>query len=512
MNQKLLIVDDNVEILESFSELLTDEGYTIRSVSSAEEALEVLDHFQPAVILTDMNMPGMSGLELMKRVRESDGEVQFVVITGYATISNVAESMTDNGAFAYLQKPVMDFEFLFTTLRQAFQKYELIRENAQWQERLRTANAAFESIFENMDAAIYVADIETYELIYANTKLKKLAGIEAEESYKGKMCWNVLQSEKNGPCSFCCNDKLVDESGTPLPPYTYEFYHPEFEKYFSVKDQAIQWHDGRVVRLEVAMDMTRYKRLAREMQKAKRFKAIGVLAGGIAHDLNNTLAAIMGNLNLAQMMKEGQDADECFEAAEEGIMQAKALAEKLLEISRGEDPVRETVDMQKVIEKFITEGEPKAICRFAPPEADTENDAGTVDLDFRVRADVDQIHTVLYNLVTNAWEAMEGSSLVQLTLKRHFSRERNCDYVVVQIKDTGQGIPPENMDKVFDPYFTTKFPGSEKGTGLGLSIAYSIVKRHGGFIDIDSIVGKGTQVNVFIPFIGNDCVSEGGKV
>ena len=497
MNQNLLLVDDNVEILESFSELLLDEGYTIRSAGSAEEALEILNDFNPGVIVTDMNMPGMSGLDLLKIVREDDSVVQFIVITGYATIHNVTESMTDNGAFAYLQKPVMDFDVFFAVLRQAFQKYQLIRENQEWAHRLETTNVAFESIFENMDAVIYVADMQTYELIYANSKFKQLTGCELDNDYKGKKCWEILQGEAMGPCSFCCNDKLVDKEGTPLAPYTYEFYNPKFQRYFSVKDQAILWHDDRVVRLEVAMDMTRYKRLSSEMQKAKRFKAIGVMAGGIAHDLNNTLAAILGNVNLAQIMEDRHEADACFKEAEDGIMQAKELAEKLLVISRGEDPIQEAVDMRLVIKNFIRDGGARAICHFD----ETSVKAG----DYRVNADVDQLNTVLYNLVTNAGEAMDFKGMVHLTLNRIYSRERNCEYVVTRIQDSGVGIERENLDKVFDPYFTTKFHGSEKGTGLGLTIAYSIIKRHNGFIDIDVVEGGGTQVDVYIPTMGNVC-------
>ncbi|SLM27605.1 putative Sensory histidine kinase/response regulator [Desulfamplus magnetovallimortis] len=497
INQNLLIVDDNPEILDSLSELLEDEGFELRAAKSGEDAIDILSEFNPAVILSDMNMPGMSGLELLKEVRKSNHVVQFVVLTGYATVRNVAESMADNGAFAYLQKPIMDFEILFSTLRQAMQKYQLLQENKLWEERLKKANATFEAIFENMDAVVYVADMQTYELIYANTKFKRLFGFDGEpDSYRKKLCWQVLQKANKGPCDFCTNLKLVDSQGKPFQPYTWEFYNPVLKRHFSIKDQAIYWHDGRLVRLEIAMDMTKYRKISREMQKAKRFKAIGVLAGGIAHDLNNTLAAILGNLNLAQLIVANSEADEYFDAAEAGIMQAKELSGKLLGLARGEEPVKKRVDMKKLAEAFISNKECKTPIRL---------DVADPLLDYPVDGDAEQIKTVLYNLTVNATEAMDFKGEVRISIHRHFSSTHHCEYVVTGVHDTGRGITASDVEKVFDPYYTTKFPGADKGTGLGLSIAYSIVRKHDGFIDIDSVEGKGTRVDVYIPVAGNVC-------
>jgi len=498
MNQKLLIVDDNIEILDSLSELLEDEGFELRTASSGEEALELLaDDFDPAVVLSDMNMPGMSGLELLKNIRKSDFMIQFVILTGYATVGNVAESMANDGAFAYLQKPIMDFEILFSTLRQAFGKYNLIRENRLWEERLKKTNSRFEAIFENMDALVYVADMQTHELLYANSKFKDLFNYPDDtDDYKGLSCWKILQKDQTGPCSFCTNSKLVDEYGEPVQPYTWEFYNPLLKKHFSIKDQAIYWHDGRIVRLEIAMDMTKYRKLSMEVQKAKRFKAIGVLAGGIAHDLNNTLASILGNINLAQMILGDSRVDEYFFTAEAGIMQAKALSGKLVSLSKGENPVKKSIGMRSVIQSFIRETECKSPFVFKSSD-DFE--------DYPVDVDADQMSTVIYNLSVNASEAMDFKGNIEITLTRHFSKSHNCEYVLTSIQDSGKGIADSDIEKVFDPYYTTKFAGAEKGTGLGLSIAYSIVRKHNGYIDIDSVEGKGTRVDVYIPVAGNVC-------
>lgn len=487
MEHKLLIVDDDPDILDSMLDLLQDEGFNVKTATSGEEALELFSEFNPAVIISDMKMSGMSGLQLLNKIRKINLQVQIIILTGYASIKNASDAMSNNGAFAYFQKPITDFEIFFATIRQAFEKERLILENRQWESRLKAANARFETIFENIDAVIYVADIETYEIIYANSKFKTLFG---DYNKSGMKCWEMLHNTSSGPCPFCTNLKIVDSHGRPTSPYTWEFYNPTVKRWFSIKDQAIYWHDGRVVRLETAIDITQYHKLSREVEKSKRFQAIGVLAAGIAHDLNNTLAAILGNVNLAQIILSNQSADEYFKEAEKGIMQAKSLSAKLLELVRGDKPVKKAVDMRDILNSLIGENKFRSKILFLPPDEASN---------FNINADVDQIKTALNNIFINASEAMNLKGNIKVYLKRYYNSMKNCEYVVTTILDHGRGIAASDLEKVFDPYFSSKFHGNTKGTGLGLSIAYSIIKKHGGYIDIDSEEGKGTQVDICLP-------------
>ncbi|MBF0231637.1 MAG: response regulator [Desulfamplus sp.] len=487
MDNRLLIVDDDSDVLESLSDLLQDEGFNVKAVSCGEDALKEFPDFKPAVIITDMLMPGMNGIDLLREIRKISVHVQIIIMTGYASIKNVTEAMSNNGAFAYFQKPIMDFKILFGTVRQAFEKEWLLRENYHWDERLKTANARFETIFENMDAIIYVADIETYELIYANSKFKKMFGYDHKHGLK---CWKILNRQNSWPCNFCTNAKLVDKQGKPLDPYTWEFYNPNVKRRFSIKDQAVYWHDGRVVKLEIAMDITQHYQLSRELEKSRRFQAIGVLAGGIAHDLNNTLAAILGNINLAQLISSDPASEEYFVAAENGIMQAKTLSGKLLALARGDNPIKSKVDMRELLINFIKDNISGSEVIFTPPDE---------SINFNIDADYDQIRTVLSNIFLNASEAMDMKGSIKVDLRRQNNTIKNAEYVVTSIQDTGKGIPASDIEKIFDPYFSSKFHGQEKGTGLGLSIAYSIIKKHGGHIDIDSVEGEGTKVDICIP-------------
>ncbi|MBF0203182.1 MAG: response regulator [Desulfamplus sp.] len=489
MEYKLLIIDDDPDVLASLSDLLEDEGFNVRTATCGEEALEMFSDFNPSVVISDMQMSGMTGLEFLQEIRKINAYVQIIILTGYASVKNVSDAMAHNGAFAYFQKPIMEFDIFFATIRQAFEKERLIIENNLWEDRLKTVNTRFETIFENMDAVIYVADMNTYDIIYANSKFKTMFG---DYNDGDRRCWEMLQKDGTGPCPFCTNSKLIDQHGKPLSPYTWEFFHPTVRRWFSIKDQGIYWHDGRVVKLQTAMDITQYYKLSRELENSKRFKAIGVLAGGIAHDINNALAAILGNINMIQLIVDDSDTNEYCKEAENGVMLAKTLAGKLLEFVRGDAPVKKHINMKELLNEFILENQFTSKVVFSIADESTH---------YNIDADAEQIKTVLYNICMNASESMNLKGTIGVDLKRSYNTMKNCDYVVISIHDDGTGISLSNLEKVFDPYFTTKFQGEQKGTGMGLSTAYSIIKRHGGYIDIDSVEGKGTQVDVCLPTI-----------
>jgi len=487
MSHKLLIVDDDADILESMYGLLKDEGFDVKAAISGEDALEIFSEFNPSVIISDMNMSGISGLELLNQIRKENSHVQVIILTGYASVQNASDAMSNDGAFAYFQKPIVDFGNFFATIYHACEKERLIMENSQWKMRLKTANARFETIFESMDAVIYVADMAHYEIIYANSKFKTLFGDYSEKSLK---CWEILHNSNVGPCPFCTNSKIVDANGAPLKPYTWGFYNPKVRRWFSIKDQAIYWHDGRVVRLETAMDITQYHKLSREVEKSKRFQALGVLAGGIAHDLNNTLGAILGNINMAQLVLSDSSTYEYLAEAESGIMQASSLSGKLLELARGDTPVKKNVNMRAILDGVIRENKFGSNIVLLPSDEAAN---------FNINADPDQIKTVLHNIFTNASEAMNFRGNITIHLKHYYNSIKNCEYIMTTIHDNGRGIAALDLERVFDPYFSSKFHGTQKGTGLGLSIAYAIIKKHGGYIDIDSEEGKGTVVDVCLP-------------
>jgi PAS domain S-box-containing protein len=268
--------------------------------------------------------------------------------------------------------------------------------------------------------------------------------------------------------------------------------------------------DGR--HLVAYQDITEHRRLEAQLRQSQKMEAIGTLAGGIAHDFNNILGIIMGFAELALMdipdhSKAKTDIREVLKATH----RAKDLAGRILTFSRKSEQERKPLQVSAIISdaiKLLRASLPSSIA--VRHEVDLSND------DDLIMADATEIHQVLMNLCTNAAYAMRdrgGDLMINLSVA-HFEAKDLCkpvelkpgDYVNLTVKDTGQGIDPGVMDRIFEPYFTTKEPGH--GTGLGLAMVHSIVEGCGGAITVLSQTGKGTTFHVYFPKLETDLVSE----
>jgi PAS domain S-box-containing protein len=243
----------------------------------------------------------------------------------------------------------------------------------------------------------------------------------------------------------------------------------------------------------VFRDVTMRQRLEGELQRASKLESIGVLAGGIAHDFNNLLTAIMGNLALAAVDSEQNlPIREYLDGAQAASLRARDLTQQLLTFAKGGDPVRSAVQLSAVVvevAEFASRGS-KVKCDF-----ELAGDLWPAD------ADKGQVGQIVQNLVLNAVQAMEGGGFVRIGARNaEVGLETGLpldpgNYVHITVSDSGQGIQPQNLSKIFEPYFTTK----KQGTGLGLATVYSIVRKHKGHIAVTSVVGKGTTFDFWLP-------------
>lgn len=245
------------------------------------------------------------------------------------------------------------------------------------------------------------------------------------------------------------------------------------------------------------LDMTERKRLEDELIRAQRLDSIGILAGGIAHDYNNLLTIIMGNLELARMLTPEHGKTRAFlRKAGDAAQSARDLTHQLITFSRGGRPIIKVMDIRNLIRDVVklslSGSNIKPVWKIADdlPQA---------------RVDANQIRLVIQNIVLNAREAMPGGGSLNIEARKAFIMEKNAFslpggiYLRVSFRDQGPGIPPENLSKVFDPYFTTKSKNATKAMGLGLSICYSVIKRHMGHISVNSEERSGTTVTIYIP-------------
>lgn len=238
-------------------------------------------------------------------------------------------------------------------------------------------------------------------------------------------------------------------------------------------------------------DITECKLMEDEIHKTQKLESLGVLAGGIAHEFNNILTGIAGNMFLIKKASTGNDAiDVRLEVVDNALNRAKGLTNKLLTFSSGGTPVKQSIDTARLAADTA-----RLVFSGSRVKYDINEGEGL----WTVEADEGQIDQVLQNIYINALQAMPEGGVVAVTIKNSFGPGELPDmkgsYVLISITDNGPGIPEEHIKKVFDPFFSTK-PG---GSGLGLSICFSIVKKHSGYIKVESSVNTGTGFFLYLP-------------
>ncbi len=253
--------------------------------------------------------------------------------------------------------------------------------------------------------------------------------------------------------------------------------------------------DGRTLGVVLVFrDVSMEKKREADLLKLKKLESVGLLAGGIAHDFNNILTGIMGNIDLAQLERENPEESKAFLAnAAKGCRRAADLTQKLLTFSKGGSPVKENASIGELVKEsidFILHGSNIKVDWYL------QEDLWTTEVD------KGQINQVIQNLILNSIESMPKGGVISascenITLSN--DKRYSGDFIRITIKDTGSGISRQNMDNIFDPYFTTK----ETGSGLGLTIIYSIVEKHSGFINVNSVEGEGTSFLIYLPVTGS---------
>jgi len=256
-------------------------------------------------------------------------------------------------------------------------------------------------------------------------------------------------------------------------------------------------YKGKMVRITAIRDITCQKQFEEELLKVQKLESLGILAGGIAHDFNNLLTGILGYVSLAKMRLNHADKEyKWLSDAEESCRHAKELSYKIITFSKGGSPIKEPVYIAEILKEVIDSllNGSNINTEFVIPE----------DL-YIIDADKNQIREVMKNLVINAKEAMTDGGVLKVQIENIISGEKvepflkDREYLKISISDTGKGISKEDIPKIFDPYFTTKEMGGVKGTGLGLAVCHSIIKKHDGFITVESVADSGSTFNVYLP-------------
>jgi len=476
----VLVVDDDPVVRFLAREVLAKHGFQVDEAANGLEALTAFDARRPDIALLDVIMPVMDGFSCCAHLRRRSGgeDVPILVVTGLDDHECI-ERAFELGATDFVTKPIRwgslvhHIQYVLRASR-AFQSLRIseIRNRA-------IVNAMPDTILRvGRDGGLLDSKFSRDLLFMKALHLDGASSLlELFPPEVGAKIQNAVETAiASGKVEIC--QAVLRPSGEAR----------EYEA------RVVAGGDGEA--LVILRDLTDQKRLERELLKGHKLESIAVLAGGIAHDFNNLLTAILGNISLAAMSANEQDPrTKRLRDAEKACLRARNLTQQLLTFSKGGSPVKREVSIGALVTETVN---------FALTGSGVRCRYFIAETLWTAEVDEGQMSQVMSNLVINACQAMPQGGLLEIAAENVIVDHRQSlplpegRYVKISVQDHGAGISPEDLPKVFDPFFSTK-PG---GSGLGLATAFSIVKRHNGYIIIESEPEVGTRVDMYLPALG----------
>ncbi len=370
--------------------------------------------------------------------------------------------------------------------------FDDITDRMQVEETLRESY----TIINRSPAVVFLwKNAEGWPVQFVSDNIKELLGYTAEELASGKISYTKMLHPDD-------LERVAQEVVKNSEKGIENFVHKPYRIF--TKDGETKWVDDRtfIRRNEkgdithyqgIVLDITERKRLEEELLRAEKLESVGLLAGGIAHDFNNILTTILGNVSLGKMqMTPDGETFEMLSEAEKASIRAQTLTKQLLTFAKGGAPIKETASIKDILKEspsFVLRGS-KSRCELSIAE----------DL-WPAEVDVGQISQAINNIVINANQAMPEGGTIRVEAENltiddgHGLPLKPGRYIRISIKDQGVGIAEKHLANIFDPYFTTKHDGS----GLGLATAHSIIEKHEGHITVESLIGVGTTLHIYLP-------------
>lgn len=540
-NISIVVVDDEEIYLSLVSDALEDQNYRVKTASSAPAALKIIKSEKIDLIITDIRMPNMTGIELLKNAREINPHIGAIFMTGYANL-NSAKDAIKQGAFDYISKP-----FELNEIRQSVKKaiYKIKEEEAS-----SNSEKQLDSLSDLSQILIAVGDKDSL----ATTSLKfimmhyqaKAGTVIFWNSDKTKFKMITLQNKQTVETELPSEDikaylekaeqdkptyPLIIESAVDSPsdestrlvkcfhpswltPETQMLFVPirradtlygfqmigPFDKNSNIKGADPKYLAITSNQLAVSLEnlslleetqkaYARLKEIQDETIQLEKMATRGEMSAEIGHELNNFLGVVAGNLSLMefQIQRENYDkAGQYIQGIKDNIEKMKIFTSNLMDL-RQISSAKEVINFEKLITEVIDSLEPQK--RFNGVKITLQ----PIEENIPFEADSVHIQQVLYNLFNNAADATAGCDTREITAGVNLNYDTNS--FTVHINDTGTGFEPENLKKAFEVKFTTK----ENGHGHGLLVCKRIIDNHGGKLDVDSTPGEGTSIKIEFP-------------
>jgi len=478
---KILLVEDHPGSRRNLQRLIAKRGHDVTAVSSAEEAEAALAAESYPFLILDWMLPGKSGVDLCRELRaRPNGDEMFILLVTARADTEDLEQALEAGANDYLMKP-LDVGLLNVRISVAERQIRELTERNQARAALVDSAQAMTNILEKTTDGFFAVDSE-WKLTYINAEAETMFGQKREELL-GHLLWAKFPSLIG--TIFQANYEKVMADHEAIE---FEAVDGTGKIFYDV--HAYPSNGGVSVFIR---DISERKKSETERLTTSKLESLGTLAGGIAHDLNNILTVISGNIGLAQIEAPVDSGSLLgfLSKAGQAAQHAAHLSSQLLTFSKGGAPLKKVVSLGDLLEHSA---------EFALYGSNLRTDFDiSVDL-WKAEVDAGQIEQVINALILNAREAMPQGGTVRVRARNVVFEENSISpvpagrYVKITINDRGAGIDEELRTKIFDPYFTTK-PGA---TGLGLAISYSVVKKHGGLLFLESSSAEGSTFAFYL--------------
>ncbi len=509
---KIVFIDDEEDIRQVSQMMLEDAGYEVHTAPNGESGLALCDQISPQIVITDIRMPGMDGLEVLETVKARFPDTEVIVATAFGEMKLAIRALQLD-ASDFITKPI-NSEALFLALERAQQRYTsrkqlldytalLEREKARTSQELVKIVSFQKNLIESSIDGILGCD-ENDMVMTFNKSMEQLLGYSKEEVLLKLSLDRFFAQGIPEKIKEAMEDKRYGGQGRL---YLYE--------------AEVLAKDGRPIPVQISAatltdrgkeagsvffirDLREIRNLEREMADQARIlhqdkmMSLGRLAASVVHEINNPLSGILNYLHLMiRILDKGSLTDaqqekfrSYLEVVERETARCSHIVSNLLSFSRKSAPSFEPVLVEELMKRCITLSRHKL-------------DLSNITLESSIQeglpplfGDINQLQQVLINLIFNAVDAMPDGGT--LTLSAHFDRKENR--ICITVKDTGMGIPKEDLSHIFEPFFTTKTEGH--GVGLGLSTVYGIIQRHQGDVTVESTSGRGTTFLITLPVPG----------
>ncbi len=499
--EKILLIDDEEDIVRVLSMSLKSDGYEVVSALSGKEGLDVFNKESPDIVLTDIKMPGMDGLEVLKEVKNINPETEVIIITGHGDIDSAIEAL-QYGASDFINKPVRD-EALSIAIDRAKEKIDIRLKLKEYTDDLENmVKIATEEIKRKSDFQTklikssndgIVATDEDWKIVVFNPGAERIFGYSRSELI-GKMNMVDLypseiveafkseaenkQNKKERPWREIT---ILSKTGENIP----------------VRFTGTVLSEEGVVMGSVAFfqDLREIKRLEKELINSERLAAVGQTVAGLAHYIKNILIGLKGGRYIVDVALDKNDTDKLkngWQAIKRNIGRISDLVLDLLTYSKERQPEYENCLPNEIVND---------VCELVEALAREHHIEIIKDFDssiHEVLMDPRSIHRSLLNLVTNAIDACTSDeySGIKWQIRVKTVLEKG-NIIRFEVKDNGSGMSDEVRKNLFKSFFSTK---KGKGTGLGLLVTRKLIDEHKGKIDITSKLGKGTTFTILLPY------------